>query len=109
MLDQPPGAGYDVSDALIGDVGGEGMGDTTGDEEDDEDEHIIVTMLKSMNSKKLETRQLKDMKLEIDIEKIRNEIKMEFFKAAQERFDIKVETQWRQRLVKFDRIFNKII
>ena len=92
MLDQQP-AGYDVSDALVGDVG-EGM-DTTGDEEEDEDEHIIVTMLKSMNSKKLETRQLKDMKLEVDIEKIRNEIKMEFFKAVQEKFDIKVETQWR--------------
>ena len=73
---------------------GEGM-DTTGDEEEDEDEHIIVTMLKSMNSKKLETRQLKDMKLEVDIEKIRNEVKMEFFKAVQEKFDIKVETQWR--------------
>ena len=73
---------------------GEGM-DTTDNEEEDEDEHIIVTMLKSMNSKKLETRQLKDMKLEVDIEKIRNEIKMEFFKAVQEKFDIKVETQWR--------------
>ena len=69
--------------------------DTTDNEEEDEDEHIIVTMLKSMNSKKLETRQLKDMKLEVDIEKIRNEIKMEFFKAVQEKFDIKVETQWR--------------
>ena len=51
------------------------------DEQEDEDEHIIVTMLKSMNSKKLETRQLKDMKLEVDIEKIRKEIKMEFFKS----------------------------
>ena len=27
-----------------------------GDEEDEDDEHIIVTMLRSMNSKKLETR-----------------------------------------------------
>ena len=91
--------------------GSEIFGDPTDDDEDveDEDEHIIVTMLKSMNSKKLETRQLKDMKLEVDIEKIRKEIKMEFFKAVQEKFDLKVEMQWRQRLVKFDRIFNKII
>ena len=59
--------------------------------DEDDDEHIIVTMLRSMNSKKLETRQLKDMKLDIDIEKIRSEIKMEFFKAIQEKFDIKVE------------------
>ena len=42
-----------------------------GDEEDEDDEHIIVTMLRSMNSKKLETRQLKEMKLEVDVEKIR--------------------------------------
>ena len=40
-------------------------------------------MLKSMNSRKLETGQLKDMKLEVDIEKIRKEIKLEFFKDLQ--------------------------
>ena len=33
--------------------------DTASGEEDEEDEHIIVTMLKSMNSKKLEAGQLK--------------------------------------------------
>ena len=40
-------------------------------DDDDEDEHIIVTMLRSMNSKKLEAGQLKDMKLEVDVEKLR--------------------------------------
>jgi hypothetical protein len=50
------------------------------DDSEDEDENIIVTMLKSMNSKKLETYQLKDMKLEVDIEKIRSEVKLDFFK-----------------------------
>ena len=46
-INGPPG--YDGSEIL---------GDHTDDDEDveDEDEHIIVTMLKSMNSKKLETR-----------------------------------------------------
>ena len=64
------------------DVGMESGEDGEDDEYDeDDDEHIIVTMLRSMNSKKLETRQLKDMKLDIDIEKIRSEIKIEFFKA----------------------------
>lgn len=53
-------------------------------DDEDDDEHIIVTMLKSMNSKKLETCQLKDMKLEIDIEKIRQEIKLEFFRKIQQ-------------------------
>jgi len=79
------------------------------DDDEDDDEHIIVTMLRSMNSKKLETCQLKDMKLEVDVEKIRSELKMEFFKEIQKKFDIKIEQQWRQRLVKFDRLFNKII
>ena len=42
---------------------------------------VIVTMLKSMNAKKLSTCELKDMKLEVDIEKLRSEIKLEFFKG----------------------------
>mmetsp|Transcript_18691 Transcript_18691/g.23330 ORF Transcript_18691/g.23330 Transcript_18691/m.23330 type:complete len:83 (+) Transcript_18691:135-383(+) len=66
-------------------------------------------MLRSMQSKKLETCQLKEMKLEIDIEKIRSEIKLEYFKELQKRYDTKIENEWRSRLVKFDRIFNKII
>ena len=52
------------------------------DEEEDDDEQIIVTMLKSMNAKKLSTCELKDMKLEVDIEKLRSEIKLEFFKGV---------------------------
>ena len=55
--------------------------DAASGEEDEEDEHVIVTMLKSMNSKKLEAGQLKEMNLEVDIEKIRTEIKLEFFKG----------------------------
>ena len=51
-------------------------------------------MLKSMNSKKLETYQLKEMKLEVDIEKIRSEIKLEFFKEIQKKRDIKMESEW---------------
>ena len=45
--------GYDGSEVL-----GDDVGDASDDidDEEDEDEHIIVTMLKSMNSKKLETR-----------------------------------------------------
>ena len=66
-------------------------------------------MLRSMNSKKLETCQLKEMKLEIDIEKIRNEVKLEYFKELQKRYDTKIENEWRSRLVRFDIIFNKII
>lgn len=66
-------------------------------------------MLRSMNSKKLETCQLKEMKLEIDIEKIRNDIKLEYFKELQKRYDTKIENEWRSRLVRFDVIFNKII
>ena len=62
-----------------------------------------------MNSKKLETCQLKEMKLEIDIEKIRNDIKLEYFKELQKRYDTKIENEWRSRLVRFDVIFNKII
>ena len=49
------------------------------------------------------------MKLEVDVEKIRQEVKLEFYKELQKKFDMKVETRWRQRLVKFDRLFNKII
>ena len=49
------------------------------------------------------------MKLEVDIEKIRTEIKLEFFKEIQRKMDFKIESEWRQRLVKFDRIFNKIV
>ena len=79
------------------------------DDEEDDDELIIVTMLRSMNSKKLETCQLKEMKLEIDIEKIRNDIKLEYFKELQKRYDTKIENEWRSRLVRFDIIFNKII
>jgi len=75
-------------------------------DEDDDEELIIVTMLRSMNSKKLETCQLKEMKLEIDIDKVRNEIRLEYFKEIQKKYDIKIETEWRRRLVKFDRIFN---
>ena len=63
-------------------------------DDEDDDEHIIVTMLKSMNSKKLETHQLKDMKLEVDIEKIRTEVKLEFFKEIQNKIDIKIESEW---------------
>ena len=66
-------------------------------------------MLRSMNSRKLETYQLKDMKLEVDIEKIRNDIKLEFFKDLQKKQDEKIEIKWQQRLIKFDHIFNKII
>ena len=60
----------------------EGMPDVDIEDADDEDDEelIIVTMLRSMNSKKLETCQLKEMKLEIDIDKVRNEIRLEYFK-----------------------------
>ena len=78
-------------------------------DDDDEDEHIIVTMLRSMNSKKLEAGQLKDMKLEVDVEKLRQDIKLEFFKGIQSKQDEKIELEWRARQVKFDRLFNKII
>ena len=44
-------------------------------------------MLRSMNSKKLETCQLKDMKMEVDFEKIRTEIKLEVFKKIQAKMD----------------------
>lgn len=71
---------HEGSDAL-GDMGLESEDGEDGDYDEDDDEHIIVTMLKSMNSKKLECRQLKDMKLEIDIEKIRSEMKMEYFRT----------------------------
>lgn len=49
------------------------------------------------------------MKLEIDIDKVRNEIRLEYFKEIQQKHDLKVEAEWRCRLEKFDRIFNKII
>jgi len=62
-----------------------------------------------MNSRKLETCQLKDMKLEVDVEKIRSEIKLEYFKEIQKKIDSKLEKQWIKRLAKFDRLFNKII
>ena len=77
---------HEGSDAL-GDMGLESEDGEDGDYDEDDDEHIIVTMLKSMNSKKLECRQLKDMKLEIDIEKIRSEMKMEYFRTIQQKFD----------------------
>ena len=77
--------------------------------DEDDEEHIIVTMLRSMNSKKLETRQLNDMKFEIDIEKIRSEIKLEFFKRLQQQMDTKIENEWQVRMVRFDRLFNKIV
>lgn len=79
------------------------------DDEEEDDEQIIVTMLKSMNSKKLETCQLKEMKLEIDVEKIRQEVKLEYFKEIQKTFDSKVEAEWNAKVVKFDRLFNKIV
>ena len=62
-----------------------------------------------MNSKKLETCQLKEMKLEVDIEKIRNEVKLEYFKEIQKTFDLKVEAEWNAKLIKFNRLFNKIV
>ena len=83
--------------------------DAASGEEDEEDEHVIVTMLKSMNSKKLEAGQLKEMNLEVDIEKIRTEIKLEFFKGIQKNMDDRIENEWQARQVKFDRLFNKII
>lgn len=49
------------------------------------------------------------MKLEVDVEKIRSEIKLEYFKEIQKKFDTKLEKQWIKRLAKFDRLFNKII
>lgn len=70
------GAPSDYADAA--DEEGE---DDEYDAEEDDDEQIIVTMLKSMNAKKLSTCELKDMKLEVDIEKLRSEIKLEFFKG----------------------------
>ena len=89
----------------------DGMPDIDIEDADDEDDEelIIVTMLRSMNSKKLETCQLKEMKLEIDIDKVRNEIRLENFKEIQKKYDLKIEAEWRSRLQKFDRIFNKII
>ena len=55
-------------------------GDEVDEDDDVEDEQIIVTMLKSMNSKKPETGQLTHMSLEVDIEKIRQDVKLQFFK-----------------------------
>lgn len=72
------GAPSDYADA----ADEEGEDDDEYDEEEDDDEQIIVTMLKSMNAKKLSTCELKDMKLEVDIEKLRSEIKLEFFKGV---------------------------
>lgn len=66
----------------------DGQGDE-GDEEDDE-EHIIVTMLRSMNTKKLETCQLADFNCEIDVEKIRHDLKVEYFKEIQKKMDSKI-------------------
>ena len=34
------------------------------------------------------------MKLEVDIEKMRSEIKLEFFKEIQKKRDIKIESEW---------------
>ena len=48
-------------------------------------------MLKSMNSKKLETCQLKEMKLEVDIEKIRSEYRLYKLKELQKEFDSRIE------------------
>lgn len=50
------------------------------EDEEEEDEHVIVTMLKSMNTRKLEAGQLKEMNLETNVEKLRQEIKLEYFK-----------------------------
>lgn len=66
-------------------------------------------MLRSMNSKKLETGQLKEMKLEIDIEKVRNEVKLERFKELQKKHNHKIGEEWCRKLEQFDRIFNKIV
>ena len=49
------------------------------------------------------------MKLEVDIEKLRSEIKLEFFKGVQAEMDERLEDEWRHRLAEFDRLFNKII
>ena len=46
------------------------------------------------------------MKLEVDVEKIRSEIKLEYFKEIQKKFDAKLEKKWAKRLTKFDRLFN---
>ena len=78
-------------------------------EDDEEDEHIIVTMLRSMNSKKPEAGQLSDMNHEVDIEKIRSDVKLEYFKEIQSKIDEKLEVEWQARHARFDRIFNKII
>lgn len=61
-------------------------------------------MLRRMNLKKLET-----WKLDIDIDKLRVDLRREYLQELQTKYDIKVENQWRRALVKFDRIFDKII
>lgn len=91
------------------DIAEDGEYDDEADSEEDEDREIIITMMKSMNSKKLETCQLREMQSEIDIEKIRTEVKLEFFKEIQRKRDERQEEEQKQRMIRFDYLFNKII
>ena len=49
------------------------------------------------------------MKPRVDIDEIRTEVRLEFFKKIQRRIDSQMDIEQQKRIAKFDKIFNMII
>ena len=49
------------------------------------------------------------MKPRIDIDEVRTEVRLEFFKKIQRRIDSQMDIEQQKRIAKFDNIFNMII
>ena len=49
------------------------------------------------------------MKPRVDIDEVRTEVRLEFFKKIQRRLDSQMDIEQQKRIAKFDNFFNKII
>lgn len=49
------------------------------------------------------------MKPRVDIDEVRTEVRLEFFKKIQRRIDSQMDIEQQKRIAKFDEIFNMIV
>ena len=79
------------------------------DDEDTEEEPIIVQMLESMFSRKLEISQQKEMGMNIDIDELAHQLKLEMWKKVAIEFENKINQDWEKRRQSFERLYEQIV
>ena len=79
------------------------------DDEDEEEEPIIVQLLESQFSRKLEISQQLEMGMNIDIDELAHEMKLEMWRKVAQEFENKINSNWEKRRKSFEKLYTKIV